>query len=622
MSFVLSRLRFFASFLIEGRLRAYLKRELLDSFLGRGPGRLRRSRPTLRLGFWLLAAGMGQAAAWGDAAEWVAPEMGEAELLEDAAFAKAYGELREAGLDSPEEVFRLGQFYQANAFLEEAATCYRQVAGASAGELAARARYHLAAVEEARGNFAEAEDILQRLREEGVETPMGLLRMADLRAANGGDAEALYEACLSREASFAGASIALAKRAMRGGDMEAAKRRLRECLRREPECGDAALLLANIYAADGEQALAERFLEIGQANPRHTADRDPWLEALQEYRFGEYRLACDADELFTALRFEEARAVFERGLKLYPKSGDLWLGLAKLEFASDRRREAFAALQRAVSSPDASGQAYFIFADERYRDGDRQGALEICDAARGAGLLTARTALLEARCWRELGDLEATRDALDRGLADFRYDSDLLEASGDLAREEGRAELALRHYESALQMRPMAAALYAKLLATAIAERAWLAAERSLELLAARMPQEGSLRRLKSQYWLARALEFEESEEREAWLAALRSAYESDAASEPLFRQVASRLAGNGEWLELSQLASDARAHLSDSLHVYKMEGVALLQLGRIEEGIGSLRQARAKASASGDWEEAQRLAAMIAKLAGKAGSV
>lgn len=550
------------------------------------------------------------------------PRLGESALLEDKAMGEHYRRLWEGGLDSPADVFRLGQFYHANAFLSEAARCYALVEDANDAAVSERAAYLLACVREEQGCSGEAIVCLETLLGEGLDYPQARLRLARLKEASGEDATELLEACLVDARTFAGAAITLAKKAMRRGDRREAERRLLGCLERDPWCGDAALLLANVYAAAGEDAKAERYLEQGQGAPRHTSALDPWLDEILLYRFGEYRLSCDADELFTALRFEEAREVLKRGLRLYPESGDLWVGLAKLEFASDRRGYGFEAIERAVSCPGAPRQAFTIYADELYREGDYDEAIAFCARARRGGVELARLALVEADCWRAVSQPEKARSVLDRALERNRFNAWLLEASGDLAREEGRLELAVSQFREALRGRPMEGGLYAKLLACSIECRDWTQAEWAVDSISGRLPGEEALPRLRSQYWLARALDFQERGEREEWLGALGKAFESDAASEQLFRQVSARLLEGEEWSVLSRMASEAAAHLPESHFVRKIEGVSLLQQERFDEGLESLEAARALALAQGALLEARRLAALIEQLSGEADSV
>ncbi|MDQ8187716.1 tetratricopeptide repeat protein [Pelagicoccus sp. SDUM812002] len=552
----------------------------------------------------------------------VMPQLLEKDLGEDVVMASAYRNLWERSGESLGAAFRLGKFYHANAFLAEAASCYEWVAKTGIGESSDRAAYLLACVREAQGNAARARDLLEEQRDRGVDYPRATLRLARLKEATGEDAADLYEACLAEASSFAGASVSLAKQAMRRGDSTEAKRRLLDCLQRDPNCGDAALLLANLYAAAGEGATAQRFLEIGQGNPRHTTTRDPWLEELRAYRYGEYRLSCDADELFTALRFDEAREVLESGLELYPESGDLWVGLAKLEFASDRRGPAFQAIEKAVACEDAPRHAFTIYGDELYRNEDYRKALELCQGAKQRGFGGARVALLEARCWMALGRSDKARTVLNKALEQHRFDGELLEASGDLAREQGCFEEALLLFRKALQARPMTGQLYAKLLAAAIEGRDWAQAAWAVDTLAARLPGEKALPRLKSQYWLARALDHEEAGQRPEWLAALSKAYGSNPASEKRFRQVAARLVEGEEWRALETLTSVAVPQLPESFFVRKIQGVALLQLDQFAEGIASLEAARRLALAQGALPEARRLAAMIDKLNKESDSV
>ncbi|MDQ8181006.1 tetratricopeptide repeat protein [Pelagicoccus sp. SDUM812005] len=550
------------------------------------------------------------------------PRLEDSDLGGDSVFERAYRSYWEKSGASALDALRLGMFFHANAFLHEAGRCYAYVADLEGGEVSDRAAYLEACVREELGEREAARTLLEGLLDRGLDYPLARLRLARLRESQGERVETMYEQCLEVAESFAGASIALAKGAMRAGKWKQAERLLQDCLQRDRQCGDAALLLANLYAGQGDDQRAQRYLDLGQGNPRHTSTRDPWLDEVRSYRYGEYRLSCDADELFTALRFEEAGAVLERGIRLYPESGELWLGLAKLEFASDRREAAFAAIEKAVSCADARAQAFAIYGEELYRDGKYEAALSICSRALEHEVASSRIALVEARCLRELGETGKAQEALESALLRFRFDAGLLEASGDLAREEGRWDLALARFKEASKGRPMDASLYAKRLSVAIQARAWDEAEAALDTLALRLPTEGSLARLKSQYWLARALDFAESGDRESWLGALTKAFESDRGNESLFRQVAAPLVGGEEWAALLKLVGEAKGSLAESVFVLKMEGVALLQLERYEEGVLALQAARKRALAQGEHLEAQRLAALIERLAKEADSV
>lgn len=556
-----------------------------------------------------------------------APRLDEREIGPDPALAQAYHRLLAAvelaSEGASRELLELAEFYHANAFLRQAMQCYDRVWETTRSADGERACYLAACAAEALGELERARERLEALVDGEAAYPAAQLRLARLLAATGQRERAaqLFERCMEKAETEEGAAIGLAKLALRDGAQREAERQLLQCLRRNPDCGDAALLLSNVYAALGDERRSQEFLLRGQRSPRHTSTADRWLDALSDRAFGEYRLACDADELFTALRFTEARTVFERALTLYPASSDLWLGLAKLEFASDRRGAAFAAVERAVDCAKPSEQAFAIFAEELYRDAEHEGALAVCRRAASRGVDSARSELVAANAWLALGERAKAREVFAKAAESFPHAANLLESSADLARSEGDFALARDLYERAVSMRPFAPSLRAKRLAVLLALRDWNGAESVLARLEQQAVAGEALPRLRSKYWQARALDYRERDDRQAWLDALSRAFACDSQRE-VFKLVSSRLIEAEEWESLVELALAGRESLPGCSLVAKVEGVAKLQLGQFQQGLERLRAARDLAVEEGRLEEAERIAAMIAELQEKAGSV
>ena len=318
--------------------------------------------PPPRRGWWLpvclgLAAilGAGLALAWREHQALARMQAGLPARPNLSGRAPVLGELlaraeaRTGSTDTfAEGLAELGRLYHANDFPREAAACWRLLRVAQPDE--PRWCYYLADLSRATGD----PDGLAALLGETLRLAPGYaparLQLASLQFKSGDSTEAgrNYRQVLAERPQDPHARLGLVRVALQAGRTPEARAQLEVLLKDSPHFATAHNLYAGLLAAAGDEAGAARHRWLGVETLRYRDPVDPWLDELREWCHDYGRLcALGTLEMQTENR-TQARALFERAIRLNPGEAAAYELLASLHLKHDDPAAARDLLEQAL----------------------------------------------------------------------------------------------------------------------------------------------------------------------------------------------------------------------------------------------------------------------------------
>lgn len=288
----------------------------------------------------------------------------------------------------------------------------------------------------------------------------GWLRLGEVQEQRHALAEArasLAHAIQLDPANPRGQYALLALEARQGGDLSSLESRLAELLHAHPDLRQLRELQADLLAARGDHAGAQRERARAEATEHYLDTSDPWLDELLAHCFDSTRLVVRAAEMGREGRYAEDEALLQRAVTLAPYAPAnpfLWEFLSNLYLKTNRPADARATLEKAVAEFPDEPRMYELLAQ-----------LLRTEHASGDAIAVARRALVH---WPTRGSLhallgDALRDAGQNAeavtalRAALRLDPTLTEAQytlGCALLDLGRRADAHAALQKALAMRP------------------------------------------------------------------------------------------------------------------------------------------------------------------------
>ncbi len=303
------------------------------------------------------------------------PEQLARALDEASALVRGRSTLREG-------LAQLGRLYHANGYRAEAETCWRLLRGLEPGE--PRWPYYLADLRRTASDYGEVEKLLEATLTLAPDYAPAWLQRAEqaFKTGNADLAERDYRRRLELVPGDPYARLGLARLALQAGRRPEARRTIEEIVRDVPDFPSSHNLLAEMLAAEGEEAGARRERELGRAAGRFREADDPWLSELSAWCYDPKRLFVLGTMEYQLGRGDRGLGYFRRALELAPEDpagyemlGDLYLKLGQPQAAAET-------LERCLQLPVAGRPppVVFVLLSQSYRDSKDPGrALEAAE---------------------------------------------------------------------------------------------------------------------------------------------------------------------------------------------------------------------------------------------------
>ena len=217
-------------------------------------------------------------------------------------------------------VAELGRLYHANSYRTEAEACWRVLLREEAKE--PRWPYFLSVLLQFDGRTAEAADLLERTLQLSPDYAPAWLQLAELKfkSSDFAAAETSYTRRLALVPADPYAGLGLARIDLLRGQRGDAELRLETIVRETPGFSPAVNVLAELLAARGEEAGADRLRWQGRLAGRfHEAD-DPWLNELRAWCFDPSQLAVWGKIMALAKTGDRGKALLERAVEVAPQN--------------------------------------------------------------------------------------------------------------------------------------------------------------------------------------------------------------------------------------------------------------------------------------------------------------
>lgn len=248
-------------------------------------------------------------------------------------------------------VGQLGKLYQANYFYDEATACYRRAMALAPAD--AQWPYLIAYLDDMGGRGGGSSTLLDRAIELDPGYVPARLRRADNRYKAGDHAGAAedYTQCLERDRANTYAHFGLGRIAADARDWAAAEEHLRRTVEADSGFGTAYRLLATVYKNQGKEAEQKAALASAEPLGRYETGPDPWVDGLESLCYHTEQLLTKGDRAEKIGDFPKAQAYYGRVLAIEP---DNYIGNAKLAGLLQKMRlfqEAEPYLLKALSLP-------------------------------------------------------------------------------------------------------------------------------------------------------------------------------------------------------------------------------------------------------------------------------
>ena len=316
----------------------------------------------------------------------------------------------------------LGRLYHANGFVTEATACWRLLQSEQPHE--ARWSYYLADLSRATSDHAAMTELLKDTLRLAPDYAPARLQLANLQFKSGepANAERNYRLRLEAMPQDPYARLGLARLALQEGRMDQARELLEALLKYTPHFSTAHNLYAEILAAAGDIAGADKHRWLGRETLRYREAEDPWWDELQAWCYDYERLCVLGTIEFQTEQHDRAQAYFERAIRADPSRSDAYELLAGLYLKRNGAGRARELLERAM--PNLTG-------------------------VKSSGIFTSL-----GLAYRQLKQpAEAVRVAR-LGLEQVGQQPELLDALGQALAESGKHEEALDAWQAALAKNP------------------------------------------------------------------------------------------------------------------------------------------------------------------------
>jgi tetratricopeptide (TPR) repeat protein len=252
----------------------------------------------------------------------------------------------------------LGRLYHANGFSGEAARAYAGLERFDAGN--ARWPHLHAHLLAGAGQLEVATPRWRRAGELAPEYAPAHVRLGEalLKTNQPEAAEAAYAVALALEPGNPHALLGLARAGIRQERWTEARERLQAAVAAEPEFGAAWHLLATVYQRLGNDAGFAAAQVHADGSKRFREMSDPWLDALLEDCYDEYRLRVAASSALASGDPNAAVPLLERAARFAPRSSAVHQQFGDVFLEMGRLVRARAAFERAIALEPTNASAH------------------------------------------------------------------------------------------------------------------------------------------------------------------------------------------------------------------------------------------------------------------------
>ena len=271
------------------------------------------------------------------------PELGERLAAAQAQARSARARTALAG------VAELGRLYHANAFFAEAERCWRLLRAAQPGE--ARWCYYLSDLRRTAGDDGEMFGFMAEAAKLAPGYSAVWLHLADMQLKLG-QLEAArrdYERRLALLPGDRYARLGLTRVALQQGRRADARTLIEQLVKDAPEFSSAHNLFAELLAAAGDSAAADRERWLGRNTVRFREAADPWLDELGDWCY-DYERVCVLGDIESQTRhYDRARTFYQRAIQLRPGDPSAYELAGAMELKAEDPARARDILERALA---------------------------------------------------------------------------------------------------------------------------------------------------------------------------------------------------------------------------------------------------------------------------------
>ena len=258
-----------------------------------------------------------------------------------------------SGSDPVESLSRLADLYLGNSYVIQAkpplaALCRLEPSNAQWHYLLADAHMRLGETNAAEAGFQETTKLDPKYA-------MAWIRLGFLRTQRGAVAEAheCYVMAAATDPDNLLAAYLLIEFESRNGGGNDVRRRMEDFSRAHPGFKESHKLLAELDAATGDEAAAEKERREASTTSRQLSNEDPWINRLAQFCFDADRLRELSLAAFNQDRLDAAEELLKRAIQIAPADALLRDALYSVYEKMGRPEEALRTLQQAVTDcPD------------------------------------------------------------------------------------------------------------------------------------------------------------------------------------------------------------------------------------------------------------------------------
>ena len=258
-----------------------------------------------------------------------------------------------SGSDPVASLGRLAYLYLGNSYVVQAtpplnALCRLEPSNAEWHYLLADAHMRLGETNAAEANFQETTKLDPKYA-------WAWIRLGFLRTQRGAVTEAhecYAMAVMADPNNLMSAYLLIEFESRNGGDTDV-RRRVEDFSRVHPEFRESHKLLAELDAAAGDEAAAERERRVALTTSRQLPNEDPWIDHLAQFCFDADRLRELSLAAFNQDRLDAAEELLKRAIQIAPTDALLRDALYSVYEKMGRPEDALRTLQQAVTDcPD------------------------------------------------------------------------------------------------------------------------------------------------------------------------------------------------------------------------------------------------------------------------------
>jgi HemY protein len=283
--------------------------------------------------------------------------------------AKAQAGAKSSG-DVLASVAELGRLYHANGFNQEAEACWRLLQ--SEQPLEGRWPYYLADLQRMASDYTAMSALLVRTTELAPDYAPAWLLLAGLQFKTGqlDTAERNYHKRLDLVPGDPYARLWLARVALQRDRKEEARRLIEDLVKDAPDFSSGHNLYAEMLAAAGDAAGANRQRLLGRDTGRFREAEDPWLDELMTHCFDFEQLCAKAALEFQTGHSDLAKTYYERAIEIRPHEVTGYTSLASLYLKLKNPAKARATLEGSLPQLKDSklSLGYYFYLGQAYQD--------------------------------------------------------------------------------------------------------------------------------------------------------------------------------------------------------------------------------------------------------------